>query len=92
MVVTVLKILYKKERPKIIYYRNYKNFENDSFCQDLKKELLKCDFTNAPTSKLNDTVLSVLDKLAPKKWNIYFQKIAILWLKNWEKQLWTDQN
>ena len=27
-----------------------------------------------------------------KKWNIYVQTIAILWLKNWEKQLWTDQN
>ena len=36
MVVTALKTFYKKERPKIIYYRNYKNFENDSFRQDLK--------------------------------------------------------
>ena len=50
--------------------------------------------TSAPLSKFNDTVLSVLDKHAPKKkkGNIYVQTIAILWLKNWEKQLWTDQN
>ena len=37
------------------------------------------------------TLLSVLDKHAPKKWSIYVKTIAILWLKNWEKQLWTDQ-
>ena len=62
LVVTVLKTFYKKQRPKIIHYRNYRNFENDNFRQDLKKELLKFDITNAPLSKFNDTVLSVLDK------------------------------
>ena len=67
LVVTVLKTFYKKQRPKIIHYRNYKNFENDNFRQDLKKELLKFDIANAPLSKFNDTVLSVLDKHAPKK-------------------------
>ena len=66
--VTVLKT-YKNRRPKIIHYRNYKNFENGNFRQDLKKELLKFDVTNAPLSKFNDTVLSVLDKHAPKKEN-----------------------
>ena len=66
LVVTALKT-YKKQRPKIIHYRNYKNFENDNFREDLKKELLKFDITNAPLSKFNDTVLSVLDKHAPKK-------------------------
>ena len=80
LVVTVLKTFYKKKRPKIIHYRNYKNSENGSFCQDLKKELLKFDVTNAALSKFNDTVLSVLDKHAPKKKkrNIYVQTIAIL--------------
>ena len=67
LVVTVLKTFYKKQRPKIIHYRNYKNFENDNFREDLKKELLKFDIINAPLSKFNDTVLSVLDKHAPKK-------------------------
>ena len=67
LVVTVLKTFYKKQRPKIIHYRNYKNFENGNFRQDLKKELLKFDVTNAPLSNFNDTVLSVLDKHAPKK-------------------------
>ena len=64
--VTVLKIFYKKQRPKITHYRNYKNFENGNFRQDLEKELLKFDVANAPLSKFNFTVLSVLDKYAPK--------------------------
>ena len=79
-VVTALKTFYKKQRPKIIHYRNYKNFDNGNFRRDLKKELLKFDVTNAPLSKFNHTVLSVLDKYAPKKKkrNIYVQIIAIL--------------
>ena len=64
--VTFSKTFYKKQRSKIIHYRNYKNFENGNFRQDLKKELLKFDVTNAPLSKFNDTVLSVLNKHAPK--------------------------
>ena len=36
---------YQKQRPKIIHYRNYKNFENDNFREDLKKGLLKFDIT-----------------------------------------------
>ena len=67
LVVTVLKTFYKKQRPKIIHYRNYKNFENSNFRQDLKKKLSKLHVTNAPLSKFNDTVLSVLNKHAPKK-------------------------
>ena len=34
LVVTVLKTCYRKQRPKIIHYRNYKNFENDIVRQD----------------------------------------------------------
>ena len=60
-------VFYKKQRPKIIHYRNYKNFENGNFRQDLKKELLKFDVTNALLSNFYDTVLSVLDKHAPIK-------------------------
>ena len=67
LVVTVLKTFYIKQRPKITHYRNYKNFENGNFRQDLQKEFLKFDVTNAPLSQFNDIVLSVLDKRARKK-------------------------
>ena len=53
---------------------------------------MKFDITNGTLSKFNDTVLSVPEKHAPKKWNIYIQTIEILWLKNCEKQLRTDQS
>ena len=85
LVVTVLKTFYKKQRPKIINYRNYKNFGNDNFREDLKRELLKFDFTNAPLSKFNDTVLSVLDKYAPKKNEIYTFKQLQFYDKRTEK-------
>ena len=75
LVVAVLKTFYKT---KIIHYRNYKNFKNGNFRQDLKKELLKFDITNALLSKLNDIVLSGLDRYAPKKLNIYVPAIATL--------------
>ena len=73
-----LKTFYKKQRPKIIHYRNYQNFENGNFRQGLKKELLKFDITYAPLSNFNDTVLSVLDKHAPKIVKYIRSKIAIL--------------
>ena len=41
LAVTVLKTFYKKQRFKIIHYRNYKNFENDNFRQDLLSALDK---------------------------------------------------
>ena len=72
---TVLKTFYEKQRPKSIYYRNSKNFENGNFGQDLRKELLKFDITNTSLSKFNDTVLSVLDKHAPKNCNFMRKKL-----------------
>ena len=67
LVVTVLKTFYKKQRPKIIHDRNYKNFENNNFRQDLEIELLNLDIKNIPLSKFNGTVLSVFDRHATKK-------------------------
>ena len=65
---------------------NYKNFEIDKFRQDLKKELLKFDITNAPLSKFNDTMLSVLDQHAPNKTEIYKFKQLQFYDKRTEKR------
>ena len=40
MVITVLKIFYKKRKPKIIHYRNYKIFKANLFMGELTNELL----------------------------------------------------
>ena len=39
MTITVIKVIFKKQKPKIIFYHNYKNFDQKSF-----KEYLKLSF------------------------------------------------
>ena len=47
MVITILKVFYKNQKPKIIQYRSYKNFNNQMFERELDSELLKIDLNNA---------------------------------------------
>ena len=69
MVITVMKVFYKKQKPKIIQYRSYKNFDNQVFQRELNSELLKIDLNNAELSEFTEIFLSILDKHAPKKQN-----------------------
>ena len=39
MSLTVSKIFYKKQRPNIVRYRNYRKFDNELFINDVKKSL-----------------------------------------------------
>ena len=39
MTLTVMKVFYKKQNPNIIKYRNYKNFDNNSFMIDVKDKI-----------------------------------------------------
>ena len=41
MVITVMKVFYKKQELKIIQCRSYKNFDNEVFQRELNSELLK---------------------------------------------------
>ena len=67
MVITVMKVFYKKQKPKIIQYRSYKNFDNQVFQRELNSELLKIDLNNAELSEFTEIFLSILDKYAPRK-------------------------
>ena len=67
MVIIVLKIFYKKQKPKIIHYRNYKTFNANLFKKELNNELLSIDNNNAELVEFTNTVLSLLDKHAPIK-------------------------
>ena len=69
MVITVLKVFYRKQKPKIIQYRSYKNFDNQVFQRELNSELLKIDLNNADLSEFTETFLLILDKHVPKKQN-----------------------
>ena len=67
MVITVLKIFYKKQKPKIIHYRNYKTFNANLFKEELNNELLSINNNNAELVEFTNTVLSIVDKHAPIK-------------------------
>ena len=74
MVITVMKVFYKKQKLKIIQYRSYKNFYHQVFQRELNSELLKIDSNNAELSEFTEMFLSILDKHAPKKQKIYTRK------------------
>ena len=44
LTVTVLKMFFKKQSPKVISHRNYKNFSNDLFHTDLINEITSRHF------------------------------------------------
>ena len=70
MVVTVIKTHYKKQKAKIIQYRNYKHFHEQSFNFKLNNELLKIDINNAEWKgflKVFNFFKKVIDKYAPRK-------------------------
>ena len=49
-----MKTHFKKQKTKIIQYRNYKHFHEQSFDFELNSELLKIDINNAELKKFNE--------------------------------------
>ena len=68
-----MNVFYKKQKPKTIQYRRYKNFDNQVFQRELNSELLKTDLNNAEPSEFTEIFLSILDKYAPKNKSLYEQ-------------------
>ena len=66
IVATVLKIFYKKQKLKIIDYRNYETVTANLFKEELNVLLIIYD-NNAESVEFTNTVLSILDKHAPIK-------------------------
>ena len=67
LVVTVLKAHYQKAKPKIITYRNYKNFNRDIFRQDLDLSLSKMSNTTFEYSHFENIFMNTLNNYAPSK-------------------------
>ena len=63
----VLKVFYKKQKPKIIQHRKYDNFNNYLFREELNNELLNVDLDDAESSEFTETFMSLFDKHGPKK-------------------------
>ena len=78
MAATILKVFYKKQKPKFIRYRKYDNFNNDLSREKLNNELLNVDLSNVELSEFTETFMSLLEKHAPKNRNIYQQIMLTL--------------
>ena len=67
MVVTVLKASFDKQKPNVVNYRDYKNFQAEKFRQELEIELADLEVQFLTYASFQDTFLRVLDKHAPMK-------------------------
>ena len=65
MSLTVMKVFYNKQKPKIIQYRNYKGFSNEAFTHELESALAK--FSQISFGTFKSTVDNILQKHAPIK-------------------------
>ena len=52
MTITLMRVIFKKQKPKTIFYRNYKNFDKKSFKEYLKVSLEAYDFQNVCLTSL----------------------------------------
>ena len=67
LTVTIMKANFQKHPPKIVNYRNYKNFNNEMFRNDLLQELRKVDFPNVECCDFEGKLLFTLNRHAPPK-------------------------
>ena len=66
--ITVMKMCYSKQKPSIIHYRKFKDFNNDDFIKDFKRLLSKSfDEEAIPFQALRESVNVNLEKQAPSK-------------------------
>ena len=67
MVLTVLKTTYQKAWPTVVNYRDYKNFSEQTFKQDLREELEIIKSSDLSYDSFQNCFEKVLDKHAPMK-------------------------
>ena len=64
---TVLKQYFPKPKPKIVNYRDYRNFRNDEFRAELDNEILKYDISNIEYQHFFNIFIETLNKHALMK-------------------------
>ena len=77
MVMTVLKVYFKKKRPSVIQYCNYKNFDNYRFRNDLPNEPIRSKIEISRIDIFVNTVFKVLSKNNPLK-NVILEQTKLL--------------
>ena len=86
---TVLKAYFKKQKPKIIKYRNYKNFCNEAFKQELVKELNDNNILPGQLESFENVVFKILQKHAPQKLKYIRNNQAPFMTKKLQKEMMT---
>ena len=67
LTITEFKTSFHKREPKIIKYRDYKNFDNNKF----RSEILRCNFDYINLRTFKETVFNIFNKYAPIKKNMF---------------------
>ena len=67
LIITILKVKPDKLQPKIIKYRDYKNFESNAFNNKLQISLKNFDMNNSSFIELKTIFMELLNKVAPQK-------------------------
>ena len=64
-----MKIFYKKQRPKIVRYQNYRNFDNEHFINEVKNSIGQkhCQNKSLEFGSFKKKVDNILQKHAPLK-------------------------
>ena len=67
MTITVIMVIFKKQKPKIIFYHNYKNFDQKSFKEYLKLSFEAYDPSKFELEDFQNVCLTSLKSFAPRK-------------------------
>ena len=67
LIITILKVKPDKLPPRIIKYRDYKNFESKAFNNKLQVSLKNFDMNNSSFIELKTIFMELLNKVAPLK-------------------------
>ena len=69
LVATISKMYLPNNQPKVITYRDYKNYDNNCFSEELLSEIKKLGPLNKNISIFHNVCIEVLEKYTPEKRN-----------------------
>ena len=67
MTITCLKCYFKKNPPRVVYYRNYKKFDEHRFRNDLHTEIYTNSENNTNYEEIKTKIMKQINKSAPMK-------------------------
>ena len=84
LIYSMFKTNFKRKDSKRLIYREYKNFNNEYFENDLKNGLSKCPKNY---ESIKNVFLTILDIHAPRRIRLYAEIKDLIWTKIFVKQL-----